>query len=282
MATRALSLKECAERLGVHYMTAYRYVRIGMLPAEKVGAEWQVAEEDLDAFRRGRSAGAAVSGRRREAPWAERLKRRLVAGDERGSWQVVESALSSGLDPTGVYVDLISPAMRSIGDDWASGRSSIAEEHRATAVATRLIGRLGARFGHRGRSRGTVVVGTPAGEAHGLAVAIVADLFRNAGFDAVDLGCDLPAESFVEAVVRAEPVSAIAVSVSTATSLPAAEHLIAALREVTAAPILIGGGAVEGEEHARSVGADGFAEDGPAAVRFTEGLGGSGRKKVRS
>ena len=33
-----LGLRECAERLGVHYMTAYRYVRTGMLPATKVGA----------------------------------------------------------------------------------------------------------------------------------------------------------------------------------------------------------------------------------------------------
>ena len=45
-----LSLRECAERLGVHYMTAYRYVRTGMLAAVKQGTEWRVASEDLESF----------------------------------------------------------------------------------------------------------------------------------------------------------------------------------------------------------------------------------------
>ena len=34
-----LTLHEAAELLGVHYMTAYRYVRLGVLPAVKVGAK---------------------------------------------------------------------------------------------------------------------------------------------------------------------------------------------------------------------------------------------------
>lgn len=42
-----IGLRDAAERLGVHYMTAYRYVRLGVLPAEKVGGEWQVRPSDL-------------------------------------------------------------------------------------------------------------------------------------------------------------------------------------------------------------------------------------------
>ena len=32
-----ITLHEAAARLGVHYMTAYRYVRTGRLPAERDG-----------------------------------------------------------------------------------------------------------------------------------------------------------------------------------------------------------------------------------------------------
>ena len=46
--TKSISLREVAELLGVHYMTAYRYVRTGMLPAEKDGAEWRVRLTDLE------------------------------------------------------------------------------------------------------------------------------------------------------------------------------------------------------------------------------------------
>jgi len=45
-----LSLNEVAEKLGVHYMTAYRYVRLGILPATQQGRSWVVRSDDLDAF----------------------------------------------------------------------------------------------------------------------------------------------------------------------------------------------------------------------------------------
>ena len=56
-----LGLQDGAERLGVHYMTAYRYVRLGLLPAEKIGGTWTVTEGDLVAFRAGESAGALAA-----------------------------------------------------------------------------------------------------------------------------------------------------------------------------------------------------------------------------
>ena len=45
-----ISLGEAAERLGVHYMTAYRYVRTGRLPATRVGGQWVVDPRDLTAL----------------------------------------------------------------------------------------------------------------------------------------------------------------------------------------------------------------------------------------
>ena len=46
--SETMTLQEAADRLGVHYMTAYRYVRLGKLPATKVGATWVVALQDLE------------------------------------------------------------------------------------------------------------------------------------------------------------------------------------------------------------------------------------------
>ncbi|HLU43332.1 MAG TPA: helix-turn-helix domain-containing protein, partial [Microthrixaceae bacterium] len=45
-----LNLKQVAQRLGVHYMTAYRYVRTGRLPARREGNVWLVEGADLAAF----------------------------------------------------------------------------------------------------------------------------------------------------------------------------------------------------------------------------------------
>lgn len=269
-AATSLSLRECAEALGVHYMTVYRYVRTGILPAQKAGSEWRVDTVDLEAMRSGHSIPAA----RGSAPWADRLKARVVAGDETGAWQVVEAALASGLDPADVYLDLIGPALRAIGDEWAHGESTIAREHRATVIATRLVGRLGRRFHMRGRPKGRVVVGTPPGERHVLAVSMVADLMRGAGFEVVDLGADLPAESFVEAVVDAAPLTAVAVSVTNPAATAEAARLVAAIRDATDVPIVVGGGAITGDDQAERLGGDAGAPDGSAAVAFLLGLSG--------
>jgi len=53
MPKSLVSLNEVAEILGVHYMTAYRYVREGRLSAIKEGRGWVVKSSDVTAFRKG-------------------------------------------------------------------------------------------------------------------------------------------------------------------------------------------------------------------------------------
>lgn len=249
-----VTLQDAAEFLGVHYMTAYRYVRLGTLEAHKSGNVWRVYRSDLDAFRSGApEAGVA----RPPAPWAERLESRLLAGDGGGAWGVVEAALASGGDPRSMYLDVISPAMASIGDRWARGELDIAVEHRASGVANRLVGRLGPRFNRRGRTLGAVVVGAPAGETHSLPVSMVADLIRLEGFEVSDLGADTPAASFAHAVSGVDRLVAVGISITSPLNLGSAQRAINAIRgEVPSIPILVGGSAVQSEDTMVDLGAD--------------------------
>ncbi len=271
LASNDLTLHDAAELLGVHYMTAYRYVRLGLLPARKDGATWRVARADLDRFR-DREVPPAGRGRRR-APWDERFEARLVAGDARGAWGVVEAALAAGTALDAVYLEVIAPALASIGQRWADGEIDVAVEHRASGIATRVIGRLGPRFARRGRTRGTVVLGAPAGDRHALPVSLLADLVRGVGFEVVDLGADVPASSFAFAAVDAQRLVAVGVSVSTPGNEEAVRAAVEAIRgAVGDVPLLIGGGAVQGEDDARRLGADGWAADGRGAVELLERL----------
>ena len=45
--TTTLSIHEAAERLGLHYMTVYRYIRTGSLPARKDRGSWVIDVDDL-------------------------------------------------------------------------------------------------------------------------------------------------------------------------------------------------------------------------------------------
>jgi excisionase family DNA binding protein len=278
--TDLLTLYEVAERLGVHYMTVYRYVRTGRLDGHKVGVEWRVNPTDLDDFIAASSASNADSTtnngngdgdiggapRRRRVDYHRRLVDRLVAGDENGSWAIVQNALTAGLDPNGVYLDVISPALAIIGDEWAAGRLTIGEEHQASVVVHRLIGRLGPLFTRRGRSRGAIVLGAPAGDNHSLPSALFADLLRGVGFSAIDLGANTPPSSFVDTARRSERLLAVAVS---ATSLDDDTQIAAVATAVHAeleAPVVLGGGAIRSVDHARALGADHWAPTTRAAL----------------
>jgi excisionase family DNA binding protein len=265
-----VSLHEAAARLGVHYMTAYRYVRHGRLAATKVAGEWRVARKDLDEFE-----ADPTPARRRKAPWHERMHERLLASDEAGAWGVVESALAAGMEPGRVYVDVLAPAMKTIGDEWESGRVSIADEHRASAVAVRLIGRLGPRFARKGRSRGHVAVAGAPGERHAIPLSMLGDLLRGAGFEVTDLGPDVPAEALADVAIDLDRLTAVCISATNHAADAKLRKAVAAVKKAVDVPVFVGGAAIIGSEHARRLGADGWAADGLGAVALVESVLGS-------
>ncbi|HEX9991712.1 MAG TPA: cobalamin-dependent protein [Acidimicrobiales bacterium] len=263
-----LRLQEAAERLGVHYMTAYRYVRLGLLPARKDGAEWRVRLADLEAFR----GHPKPAGRARRAPWAERFESRLLAGDAASAWSVVESALAGGADLAEVYLGVMTPALVCIGERWASGEIDVAAEHRASVIVDGIIGRLAPRFSRRGRTRGTVVIGAVAGERHSIPVAFVADVVRVAGFAVVNLGADVPTASFAVAASESDRLVAVGVSSTIGGRDRALTSTIRAVRRAVRVPVVVGGAGVADDDHARRLGADGWAPDARGAVALLEQL----------
>lgn len=266
--TTEITLRQAAEELSLHYMTVYRYVRTGRLPARKLEGEWRVRRSDLDLLQQQPAAAGSVPRSRYRA----RLQDRLVAADELGAWSIIESALASGADPEEVYLRLLVPAMRDIGQRWEAGDLAVLDEHQATAVATRLVGRMGPRFRRPGRRRGTVVLGAVSGDTHALAPAILADLLRGRRFEVVDLGGDTPAESFAEVATTVEGLRAVVLSCSTADALPAVAGTLAHLRASgCTAPVLVGGAVVD-PSRAADLGADLVGTTAEEALAHLEAL----------
>ena len=212
MARRPFTLPEVAEKLGVHYMTAYRYVRTGRLPARRVAGTWQIDSADLENMKR---AGRGTRQRRvtGAVPARGHLEARLIASDESGAWDVLEAALGSGMEPEDVLLEILAPTMRSIGTMWELGELTVADEHRASSVAIRLISRLGARFGRRGHKRGTVILAAPPGELHSVPVALVANMLRWRGFAVVELGADTPADALAQTAAIETDLVAVGIAV---------------------------------------------------------------------
>ena len=275
-ATGLLGLQEAADRLGVHYMTAYRYVRTGRLPATRIGSQWWVDPDDLAAV----GVGVAVAGRPRaetrqasQATAVRRLEDRLVAGDEPGAWTIVESRLGSGTDPDDVLLDGLGQAMRSVGARWEAGDYTVDDEHRASGVASRLIARLGARFTARGPKRGSVILGTPPHELHGLPTAMAANVLRAQGFEVVDLGADVPEDAFASAVTKAPRALAVAVGVTAGNHDASVRGIVRAVHQVSPGlPVFVGGAGIAGAEHANRLGAAWGGRDARSLGEAIEGV----------
>jgi excisionase family DNA binding protein len=263
--TGEVELVEAARLLGVHYMTAYRYVRTGQMPATRRGGRWWVTTVAIRDFRAGRDrprrAGAAGAGR---AGSPEQLVRRLVQGDEGGCWQLLQTELENGREPQRLLTDGLAAAMRRIGDAWATGELTVADEHRATAVALRLLGRLAPMCVRPGRPRGAVLLACVPGEQHSLPSAIVAAVVRGAGYTVVDLGADTPLEA-LEETVAGQDLVVVGLSVGSQGRLVECRAAIRVVRGAMSTggsvPLLVGGPAVTSEQQARDLGADRWAAD---------------------
>jgi methanogenic corrinoid protein MtbC1 len=178
------------------------------------------------------------------------------------------------MTPEDVLLELVAPTLRSIGTRWERGQLSIAEEHRASAVAARLISRLGARFGRRGVRRGTVILAAPSGELHGAPVTITTNLLRWRGFNVVELGADTPAEAIAETVDNEPDLVAVGMACTTNGATRAARRAIAMVRLSSPdVPIFLGGAAISDVAHAQKLGADVFTgRRADEVVRAVEAL----------
>lgn len=262
MGNKNLTLHEVAEALCVHYMTVYRYVHEGHLPATKNGHGWIVQASDVRDFQRG--ANQAVSpfdGGKKAAPWSVRMLALLIDGNERGVVKLMESVLRSGNDLYFLYLDVLVPAMNAIGMKWSAGEIDIFIEHRASGIASRSAAQIGARFSKRGVHKGTVLIGSPNGEHHVLGSQLLGDLISMEGWKVDNLGGDVPAESFACAAMQISDVVAVCIASTMSETLPAMSKSISKIKKVSNSSIscFAGGAAVLDLEHAKKLGADYWA-----------------------
>jgi methanogenic corrinoid protein MtbC1 len=65
-----------------------------------------------------------------------------AAGPEASAEQLVSEGMALGLDPVDLLLGIVQPVLRQIGERWASGEATIAEEHRVSATCGLLIQRI--------------------------------------------------------------------------------------------------------------------------------------------
>ena len=193
-----LELQAAADELGVHYQTAYRWVRSGRLPSQRVDGRYLVARTDIeavDAKRKTPTRPTAPSEDRIERQ-AERMHAALIDGDEATVRKIARRLVDEGTNVVDLIEAGFAPVLRRIGQAWHDGELSIWVEHRASAIVERTLGELSPN--PRGRRRGTAMVAAVSGDKHSLPTTMAAVALRSANWNVEHLGAEMPGDELIE------------------------------------------------------------------------------------
>lgn len=130
----------------------------------------------------------------------------LLAGDEPSAERTIRDAIDADISECTIYDAIMAPAMRRIGEGWASGELSIADEHIATAITTRMVAlqRELARVSARRLTTRIMLCGLER-EQHVVGLEMAHSVLQHSGYEVLMLGANVPIETLARAVERHRP-----------------------------------------------------------------------------
>ena len=184
-------------------------------------------------------------------------------------------AVELGIDPLEA-LDVMTVAIREIGDAFGRGELWLPDLVGASDAMQSAVPILEEEIKRRGENRetlGVVVIGTVFGDIHSIGKTMVATLLTAAGFEVHDVGVNVHAKKFVEAI-KENDADILAMSALMTTTCVEQENVIKTLEEDgirEKVKVMVGGAAVT-EEFAETIGADGYDPTAPGAVELAKKL----------
>ena len=187
-------------------------------------------------------------------------KTKLVAG-------LVQEALDEGNSPNDILQAMVD-SMGVVGDKFSSGELFVPEMLIAAKAMSKGVDVLKPLMaGDNSNSLGTCIIGTVEGDLHDIGKNLVSMMIESAGFNLVDIGVDVPAQKFVDAIKENDNVTLVACSGLLTTTMPALKEAVQTVKAsgLEGFKIIVGGAPVT-PEFAEEIGADGYAPDAGSAV----------------
>ncbi len=194
----------------------------------------------------------------------------VIKGDENIVESEVNKALNEGNEARDILTKGLIEGMIIVGERFKAGDMFLLEVlmcasamHKGLNIVKPLLAKSDRE------AMGRIVIGTVAGDIHDIGKKIVGFLLEGGGFEVIDLGVDVPDESFVQAVEEHNP-DILGMSALLTTTMPSMGKVIELLKEKRLRgklKIIIGGASVS-EQFAESIGADGYAPEASSALEW--------------
>jgi 5-methyltetrahydrofolate--homocysteine methyltransferase len=198
----------------------------------------------------------------------------VIQGQHLEVKELTGQALQQGLAPQDILEGALLPGMTEVGRRMQARQFFIPEvmlAARAMKAGMALVEPL--LDDSVLRNRGTIVIGTVYGDLHDIGKNLVSTMFRGAGFEVIDLGVSVPAETFAQ-VAKKEKAGIVALSALLTTTMDSVAPTLAALEDAgirDQVKVIVGGSPVT-QEFVDKVGADGYGKDAGAGVELVKQL----------
>lgn len=154
-------------------------------------------------------------------------------------------ALSASDKAVEILNNVLLPAMKEVGDKFGAGELILPFVLQSAEVMKKSVAHLEKYLDKQeGVSKGLIVVATVYGDVHDIGKNLVKTILSNNGYDVLDLGKQMPAETIIAKAmeVKADAIGLSALLVSTSKQMPLIVNELQ--RRNQAIPVLIGGAAI--------------------------------------
>jgi len=205
----------------------------------------------------------------------ENLKRAVVEYDTEAAASWARKIVEEKVDPIKA-LDALTETIKQVGDRFGRGElwlPDLVGAADAMQAAMPIIEEELKRTGAKRETMGTVVAGTVFGDIHSIGKSMVCTLLVAGGFEVHDLGVNIKAEEFLEAMEKYQ-ADILAMSALLTTTAAEQKKVIDTLKEKgirKKVKVMVGGGAITAD-FAQSIGADGYDPTAPGAVELAKRL----------
>ncbi len=202
------------------------------------------------------------------------LRDAIINGDDKLTLEITQQALKEDVNPVELINKWMIPAMDEVGRRFETQEIFFPEMLIAARAMKRALEPLRPLLSASGvRPTARVVIGTVQGDLHDIGKNMVGHMLEGAGFEVHDIGIDVPAEKFIEAV-KTHDAQILAISALLTTTMPEMQKILeladqSGLRDTI--KIIVGGAPIT-QAFADEIGADGFGENAGSAVTVARAL----------
>lgn len=204
----------------------------------------------------------------------ERLFQAILNGKSEEAAAATKEAIAKGIAPADLINGQMIRAMGEVGQRFQDGKAFVPQllmAGRAMKAALELLKPM--LSGSASTAIGKVVIGTVKGDLHDIGKNLVASMLEGCGFEVVNIGIDVSADTFIQAVKENQP-DILCMSALLTTTMGYMKEVIDALEAAgirNQVKVMVGGAPVT-QGFADEIGADGYSDNANSAVTVAKQL----------